>query len=541
LSVAFWFVLPVFLAVAWFAPQICDRWFVKIEEYGAHFSRRKGIVILAVFLTAIVVRIALLAVSPVPEPAVHDEFSYLLQADTFLHGRLANPPHQMWVYLDTFHVLQHPTYAPKFPPAQGAALALGGLLGSPWIGVLFSAALMCAVMTWMLQGWLPAPWAMLGALLIMLRIYLFSYWIDSYWGGAIAAAGGALVLGSFPRLLKRVRIRDALVMGVGIVLLANSRPLEGLVFCIPIAVAFCIWLFNQRSPSLAITGPRLLLPLFFAVGVGLIFILYDNWRVTNNAFLFPHALYDQQYINYRIFHWQHLNPPLKYLNPQFENYFNGWVRQAFDPSWHLFLEEGQSFLYFFLGSVLSLALIAVPSVVRDRRTRLPFLVLVWCLLALLPVSYFEPHYAAPMAAAFYIVVVQAMRHMRHWEIRGRPAGIFLTRLIVLLCIARVGVLALEAYRHPLLNWSIRRATIVKSLRDTPGKHLVVVRYAHDHDVHREWVYNAADIDKSEIVWAREIPGVDPKPLFEYFRDRKVWLVEADESPATLQPYHGDEH
>jgi hypothetical protein len=69
----------------------------------------------------------------------------------------------------------------------------------------------------------------------------------------------------------------------------------------------------------------------------------------------------------------------------------------------------------------------------------------------------------------------------------------------------------------------------------------VVRYAHDHGVHREWVYNAADIDKSEIVWAREIPGVDPKPLFEYFRDRKVWLVEADESPATLQPYHGDEH
>jgi hypothetical protein len=53
------------------------------------------------------------------------------------------------------------------------------------------------------------------------------------------------------------------------------------------------------------------------------------------------------------------------------------------------------------------------------------------------------------------------------------------------------------------------------------------------------VYNAAEIDAAKIVWAREIPGRDLKPLLDYYRDRRVWLVDADAASPQLKPYPSD--
>ena len=134
-------------------------------------------------------------------------------------------------------------------PAQGMFLAAGKILtGHPWFGVWASAGLMCAAFCWMLRGWLPPRWALLGGFLAILRLALFSYWIDQYWGGAVPALGGALVLGALPRLRRGFRARDFFWMALGMALLANSRPYEGLLVSIPAVFALGWWAVKNPRP-----------------------------------------------------------------------------------------------------------------------------------------------------------------------------------------------------------------------------------------------------------------------------------------------------
>jgi hypothetical protein len=537
------------------SPLLGQRWFRAVERNFAKLARRRRLAVACTSLAALAARAALLPVLPARAPVITDEFSYLLAADTFTSGRLTNPTHPMWVHFESMHILQHPSYASMYHLAQGLILAAGKRVASQeWFGVYLSVALMCALVCWMLQGWLPPQWALLGGVLAILRLGLFGYWINSYWGGAAAAIGGLLVLGALPRIQRKPRVRDSVLMAVGMVILANSRPYEGFVLSLSVCVLLFLWILKKRGTTLQMALARTVLPALAVLTLAGAGMGYYYWRVTGNPFRMPYQVDRDQYAPAGIFLWERPRPTPVYRNQQMREFYAGWELTKFmEAKSPLGLAKNTigkigAFWMFFLGPALTLPLLFLPRIARDRRMRPLVIIGAVFLVGLGLNTWFYAHYAAPITGLIYAIVLQGLRHLRVWRWHGRPSGLLLARAVPVLCL---GMALLRVCAQPLgfymppdwpMTWyytrpgNTERARIQTRLEQEPGSQLAIVRYKPGHNFFEEWVYNKADINNAKVIWARELDDSSNRALIRYFYDRNVWLVETGSEAATITPY-----
>jgi hypothetical protein len=128
-------VMLLILLLAFRTPRISLRIYPRTLLHLRRIARRPNLSALLVAALPLLLRFALLPWIPVPQPQIQEEFSYLLGADTFAHGRLANPPHRMAVFFDNIQLIQTPHYASARPPGQALFLCLGQVFfGMPWLG-----------------------------------------------------------------------------------------------------------------------------------------------------------------------------------------------------------------------------------------------------------------------------------------------------------------------------------------------------------------------------------------------------------------------
>lgn len=534
------------LAYIWFC--VGRHQFTSPHWLDAILAETWRSVLLVIFL-ALVGRAVLLPRLGIPAPRVNDEYSYLLMGDTFGHFRLSNPTPAAWQHFETFHVNVIPTYHSKYPVSQGLVLAFGKIVfHQPWIGVYLSTALLCGAICWTLQAFVPPGWALICGLMAVFRFALFSYWANSYWGGSLAALGGALALGAVIRLFREgasSRCQAALssVFAVALLLLATSRPFEGFAFSLPLIAYFgyrlvCSWFRDEVR-----LGPALL-P-FLAIGLaGLFWMGYYNVRTTGNPLLMPYVVNERTYASIPLFLGQHVHNEAPAHDPVFAKYYQVEAEEhgladTHSPS-SLLLWETERFAvnwFFYVGIALSLPLLVGLLVcLRHRKLWVVVASFLTTASAIAVCSFTQVHYFAPAAISVYVFIALGLEYL--WEQPGRSERAFVVAALTTALLVSVTRQSSASAMNSKFLLPDTRELIAKQLENRPGHHLVLVSYDMErHYPGDELVHNWADFDSQKILWARSKGAGHDSDLCDAYSDRTFWSVTTDDVSYSLQPLH----
>jgi hypothetical protein len=347
-------------------------------------------------------------------------------------------------------------------------------------------------------------------------------------------------------------------LGLGLALLVESRPFDGLVLSTTALTLFAIWSvrhgFWRRVLKITVLGP-----LFLVIGSTTLVILFYNAKITGNPFKLPYIANIERYKIVPLFFCQDLNKHPVYHSaslkrvylPEVQLYEKGKTPQK---ALQELFRKLKDFWLFYIGPLLTLPFAISflrPSAFKEEDTSLFLIIVAMMLTALAGEVWFFAHYAAPIMCITVALVLQGLRVLRQYRYKEKAVGLFLSRALPAGCLVMSAIPLVAAISNvPLSYWPlqwyggspdiVRPKSLTAPLLKHHEKSLIIVRYSPSHPVGDEWVYNDPDIDKSLVIWARETDPKHDMELIRYFHERSIWFLEADKRPLVLRPYFSPE-
>ncbi len=500
----------------------------------------------------------------IPESGGADESSYLLAADTFAHGRLTNPTPELPEFFEAHHILVVPSYTSKYPPGQGLALAVGQVLfGHPiwgvWLGCGFFAASLC----WMLLAWTSRPWAIVTTVFAIALLGVSSYWAQSYWGGMLPACGGALLFGGLRRTLRHAQAGSSLLMGLGVVVLASTRPFEGLLACFLVGAVLCRWLFADSSVGFSQKLNRWILPFGAMLLAGGAANAMYNRAVTGNWTQFPYSIYQRQYFLQDAFIFSTFREPERQPLERITKFYVKWsytpadgvglMAEVFYNFRTRLLKLLRSFSNRFelhvadmnvlwMGVLLAIGL-------RSRWAWFCAISVLFVILGQSTIHWWLPHYSAPIVPLVMAIIAEAFRRMGLSLPRNRKTLLITPLSLIILSgfsiVAVDGAMArlkqhrsatMGSPRQTEVNRIASRQDVFRCLNGVEGKHLVFIHYDDEHPLNQDWVYNAADFDAARLIFANDLGDAKNRELIKRHPDRAPWFLTVSKTAKELARY-----
>lgn len=282
-------------------------------------------------------------------PAYHDEYSYLLQAETFRAGQLWFPVAEQFPQLfDQMHVLNEPDldpprgrFASRYFPGPGLWLNLGLWWGSPWLAQQLAHGLMVAGVFWIGRELADQGTGLLAAMLAACApgLLIFSNLLLAHQPTLV---GLVLFYWMFLRTRRTGALWSAALAGSGLAGALWCRPMTAAGASLFSGVAFGWWWlsgqgawltsatvakhaasgesrlsFPQRSRlAVALAGPLL---------IGIAGLMLYQRELTGALSLSPYQLYTDRYTPRHVYGFNNVVRGEQRLGPKVIEGYDRWA------------------------------------------------------------------------------------------------------------------------------------------------------------------------------------------------------------------------